>query len=135
MKINLSSKALAAIVGFALVGVPVTTRAQESADSSTSAPTAPASTDKPAKDKVSGKIEAISSTSITVAHKRESLVMAITSTTKFGNKKSPATQADFAIGDKVECTYSVDGSGNDTAVSICKKTPKTESTETPPAAQ
>lgn len=87
MQINFTPKALAAIVGFALIGVPVTTRAQDSTDTSTPATTAPASKDKPAKEKFSGKILDISSTSITVGLKDKSLVMAITPATTFGSKK------------------------------------------------
>jgi hypothetical protein len=130
MQIKLVSKAFVALVGLALIGVPLTTRAQDSTDTSTTT-TAPAAKDKPAKDKFNGKIEAISSTSITVKSKDGSLVMAITPKTKFGNKKSPATPADFAVGDKAHGTYSVDGSGTKTADSICKPAPKTASTETP----
>jgi hypothetical protein len=131
MHLKLISKILVAVVGFTLIGVPVISRAQESTGTTTSTLTAPASQDAPTKHKFNGMLVKISSESFAIAitHKRETLVMAITPQTTFGSKKAPATAADFAFGDKVQGTYSVDGHKDMTLDSIIKKTSKNDSTE------
>ena len=132
MKITLLTPALAAILGLALAGAPVTAQAQTSTNS-TAAPAA-APTPAPAK-KITyrGSITAIDAASVTVASTKKTLTLAIASTTTFLKDGEPATLADFAVGDKVTGSYTKDATGAMTAASLHKKTPKTPATTAAPA--
>jgi hypothetical protein len=116
MKITLLTPALAAILGLALAGVPMTSQAQ----TSTNAPaaTAPAPT-KPTR--FGGTITAIDASSVTVANKEKTRTLAITPETVFKIGKDPATLADFAVGDKISGSYFTDASGAMTAKSLRKR--------------
>ena len=74
-----------------------------------------------------GSITAIDATSVTVAGTKKTLTLAITPTTKFAivkkKVKTPATLADFAVGDAVTGSYTADATGALTAYSIHKKAP------------
>ena len=139
MKIPLLTPALAAILGFALAGAPVTAQAQTSTNSAatTAAPTtpAPATVTKPTRFR--GTITAIDATSVTVANKEKIRTLAITPQTTFKMGKTDATLADFAVGDKVTGSYSTDASGAMTAISLRKKivlpAPATTAPATPAA--
>jgi hypothetical protein len=127
MKNTFLTSALVAIVGLALVGAPITAKAQTNAP----ATTAPTDTTTPKAKKKSGKIQyegsitAIDASSLTVATTKKTLTLAIAPTTKFAIKgkkdKTPATVADFAVGDKVTGSYTVDATGAMTAASVHKK--------------
>jgi len=126
MKTTFLTTALAAFLGLALAGAPITAKAQTT---NTPAATAPEATPKKHKHKDStsyeGSITAISATSLTVASTKKTLTLAIAPTTKFatlvGKKKTPATAADFAVGDKVTGSFSTDATGAMTAASVHKK--------------
>jgi hypothetical protein len=123
MKIPLLTPALVAILGLALAGVPMTAQAQTSTNAASAAATAPAP--KPAKPhQLGGSITAIDASSVTVASTKKTLTLAITPSTTFKKDKLAATLADFAVGDKVNGSYTKDASGAMTANSLNKKTPK-----------
>jgi len=63
------------------------------------------------------------------------VTLSIDAKTKFKKDKVVATIADFAVGDKISGSYTVDATGTKTAASIYKKTPKTPApaTTTAPA--
>jgi hypothetical protein len=130
MKITLLTPALVAIVGLALVGAPVTAQAQTSTNAT--APAAPSTAPKVKEKKKSefteykdASITAIAASSLTVTTPKGSLTLAIAPDTKFakleGKKKTPATAADFAVGDKVSGSYKTNADGTMTAHSIHKK--------------
>jgi hypothetical protein len=131
MKITLLTPALAAILGLALAGAPITAQAQTSTNSApdTSAP-APA---KAKKTPFKGLITAIDATSVTVASKEKTLTLAITPQTTFKKDRTSADLADFAVGDKVTGSYSTDASGAMTANSLHKKTVPPAATTAAPA--
>src|SRR5271156_5805601 len=110
MKIPLLTPALAAILGLALAGAPVTAQAQTSTNSAatTAAPTTPAPATVPKPTRFRGTITAIDATSVTVANKEKTRTLAITPKTTFKMGKTDATLADFAVGDKVSGSYSTD---------------------------
>jgi hypothetical protein len=133
MKITLLTPALVAILGLALAGAPVTAQAQTATNAT--APAAPSTAPKVKEHKKSdktqyeGTITAIDASSVTVTTTKAPLALAITPATKFaimnGKKKTAATQADFAVGDKVTGSYSTDSTGAMTAASVHKKAAKT----------
>ena len=129
MKITLLTPALVAILGLALAGAPVTAQAQTSTNSTADTAPAPKAAKKP---HFMGSITAIDASSVTVASAKKTLTLAITPKTIFKKDKAPATQADFAVGDKVSGSYSKDASGTMTANAINKKT---TDAPTAPAAQ
>ena len=88
---------------------------------------------KTAKIPYRGLITAIDATSVTVASKNKTLILAITPKTTFKKDKVAATLADFAVGDKITGSYSTDATGAMMANSIHKKTPKTPVTTAAPA--
>ncbi len=127
MKINLSVKALAALLSLAFVAAPVTVHAQTSAPATTPAPAAaPAKAAKKTnKVNYSGDITAIDTTANTVtftsAVKKDagkSLTIAISATTKITKDKKPATLADFKVGDKITGSYAPEASGTLTAATL-----------------
>ena len=136
---NILLPALVAIVGLAFVGAPVTAQAQTTTAPTTAPTPAPAANaaapsdapkvkEKKKSDKTSysGSITAISATSLTVATTKDSLTLAIGADTKFmtigaDKKKTPATAADFAVGDKVTGSYTKAADGTMTAASVHKK--------------
>jgi hypothetical protein len=127
MKTTLTT-ALVAIL--ALTGIPsfAQTPATNPAPAATTTPAAaptpstPAKTSKKsAKTPYSGKITALSSTSVTVSGAKE-LTLAITGATKYEKDKKKATFADFAVGDSITGSYTTDATGALTASSIHKKT-------------
>jgi hypothetical protein len=127
MKNTFLTSALVAIVGLALIGAPVTAKAQTNAPASTT----PADTTSTKAKKKTGKIQyegsitAIDASSLTVTSMKKTLTLAIAPTTKFAIKgkkdKTPSTAADFAVGDKVTGSYTVDATGALTAASVHKK--------------
>ena len=138
MKITLLTPALAAILGLALAGAPVTAQAQTTTNSTTAAAPVPAAAPSPATVKVKkprfkGSITSIDATSVTVANTKKTLTLAITPTTNFKKDGDVATLADFAVGDKVSGSYSTDATGAMAANSLNKKTPKPSATTTAPA--
>jgi hypothetical protein len=131
MKINLLTSALVATVGLAFVSMPVTAQTSTNAATAT-APVATSPTPKKEKkkgDKIqyAGSITAIDATSLTVQTPKESVALAIGPKTKFrfndGKKHTPATQAAFAVGDKVTGSYTKDATGAMTAASVDKPAP------------
>jgi len=137
MKITLLTPALMAILGLALAGAPVTAQAQTSTNAvTTAAPTptpTPAKAKKAAKTDYKGSITAMDATSVTVASTKKTLTLAIAPTTTFKKDGKTATLADFAVGDKVTGSYTVDATGAMTAYSLHKKTAKPAATKTAPA--
>lgn len=123
MKLTFLTPALAAILGLALAGAPVTVQAQTAAPVATAAPAAkPAA--KPKKVEYEGTLTAVDPTAstITVTTKKSSKTIAIASTTKIKKDKKPATLADFAVGAKVTGSYTADAAGKLTASSLYTKT-------------
>jgi hypothetical protein len=126
MKITLLTSALAAIVGFAFIGAPVTASAQNATNAT--APAAPSTAPKvkekkkSAKTSYEGSITAIDASSLTVTTSKKTLTLAITPTTSFKKDKLAATAADFAVGDKVTGSYTTDATGALSAASVHKKT-------------
>jgi len=123
MKINILSSALAAILGFALIGAPVTAKAQATNDAST--PSAPAA--KKAKGdytQYKGTISAIDASSVTVTTSKGDVKLAIDDKTKFAVDKKASTAADFAKGDEVTGSYKTAADGTLTAHTVHKKTAK-----------
>jgi ribosomal protein S1 len=125
MKITLLTSALAAIVGFAFIGAPVTASAQTATNATAAAApsTAPKTKEKKKSDKTQyeGSITAIDASSLTVATSKKTLTLAITPKTTFKKDKAAATAADFAVGDKVTGSYSTDSTGALSAASVHKK--------------
>ena len=136
MKLTLTTPALAAILGFALVGAPLTVHAQAPATTpvATTAPTpAPAAkSTKPKKVAYDATLTAIDPTAstITVTTKKSTKTITIASTTKIKKDSKPATLADFAVGAKVTGSYTADASGKLTASSLYTKTPTTAAVKT-----
>jgi hypothetical protein len=129
MKTHLSITALVAILGFALIGAPVSAQAQTTT-------TAPAPAAKPAaakKTEYTGTLTAVSAASITVQGTKDALTLAISPKTKIEVNKKKAALTDFAVGDKVTGSYTKDATGAMTAASLRKKTatPAKTTTTTP----
>jgi hypothetical protein len=129
MKLTSLTTALAAILGLALAGAPVTVQAQTTAPVATTAtpaaaPVAKTTTTKPKKVEYSGTLTAIDPTAstITVATKKSTRTLTIASTTKIKKDKKPATLADFTVGAKVTGSYTTDAAGKLTAYSLYTKT-------------
>jgi hypothetical protein len=127
MKLILLTPALAAILGLALAGVPLTVQAETNAAPAPVATTAPTPAAKPAKPKkiaYDGTLTAIDPTAgtITVTTKKSSKTLTIASTTKIKKDKKTATLADFAVGAKVTGSYTAEASGKLTASSLYTKT-------------
>ena len=124
MKITLLTSALAAIVGFAFIGAPVTASAQTATNATAPAApsTAPKTKEKSDKTPYAGSITAIDASSLTVATSKKTLTLAITPKTTFKKDKEVATVADFAVGDKVTGSYTTDSTGALSAASVHKKT-------------
>jgi hypothetical protein len=134
MKITFLTPALVAILGLALAGAPVSVQAQTTTNTPAAAAPATATAPKAAhmksdKTNYEGTITALDAGSVTVTTTKAPLVLAIAPTTKFaimkGHKKTPATAADFAVGDKVTGSYTTDATGALTAYSVHKKALKT----------
>ncbi len=136
MKITLPITALAAILGLALAGVPVSVQAQTPAAATTTA----ASTAAPAaakKTKYSGILTAVDATAntVTIGNKTEApKTLSITSATKIKKDGKIATLADFKVGDKVGGSFIVDASGKMAAVTLNTGAKPTTKTATTPAA-
>jgi len=136
MKNTLITSALVAILGLALTSISSnaqtdtnSTSATPAATTSTTTPsTSPSTTPKPAaktakksnKTPYSGKITAISATSVTVTGAK-TLTLAIDGKTKYEVDKKKAALTDFAVGDSVTGSYEGTGT-NLTAASLHKKT-------------
>jgi hypothetical protein len=146
MKNNIIASALVAVLGLALTTLP--SLAQTDTNSAPAAPSTPAATPsattttttpttpttppptKPSKSSktakagkktpYSGKITALSATSITVQGK-EAMTMAISATTKFRVDKKKSDPSTFAVGDSITGSYTKDATGAMTAASIDKK--------------
>ncbi len=135
MKFNFL-KALVAIVGLAIIGAPVTVKAQSTTNNPAATPPDTSTTAKVKEKKHSdktpytGSITAIDASSLTVAMTTKTLTLAIAPTTKFatleGKKKTAAQASDFAVGDKVTGSYTTDASGATTAASVHKKAAATK---------
>jgi hypothetical protein len=80
-----------------------------------------------------GSITAIDATSVTVTTTQKTLLLEITPKTKFKKDKAVAGIGDFAVGDLVTGSYSVDPTGALTANTLHKKTPKMPHVTTTPA--
>jgi hypothetical protein len=128
MKIKFLTSAFAAILGLALASVPSTVKAQTATNAT--APAAPSTATKEKKsDKThEGSITAIDATSLAIANTKGKFSFAITPATTFliksKKEKTPATQADFAVGDRVRVSYKADATGALTAVAVSKKPAK-----------
>ena len=134
MKNIFVSSALVAVLGLALAGALVTVKAQTptaapAASTNEQVPdkTAPATAPATKKTPYKGSITAIDASSVTVQGKAP-LTLAITADTKcqFGTSKknTPATAADFAVGDKVTGSYLKNADGTLTAETLRKKQAK-----------
>ena len=100
MKITLLTPALAAVLGFALASVPMTVSAEST--------TAPAKTAKAMGPHYAGTLTAVdtAANTITVQTKKDGdKTVTIAPTTKIKKDKKAATLADFAVGDKVNVSY------------------------------
>ena len=142
MKNPLLTPALAAILGLALAGVPVTVHAQNAVTTgtttasepvTTAAPvttTAPTTTTKPVKPKKTnygGTLTAIDATAstITVQSSKNKLDLVIASTTIITRDKKPALLTDFVVGTRVTGSYTTDATtGTMTAAKLTFTTPK-----------
>jgi hypothetical protein len=147
MKITLPITALAAVLGLALAGAPVTVQAQTSTTApATTAPatTAPATTaaapaTAPAKAKPTrfgGILTAVDTTgnTITITDKTKAArTFSIAPTTKITKDKKPATLADFTVGEKVGGSYSTDATGAMTATTLNTNTMKAKAPAAPSA--
>jgi len=128
MKINLLTSALAAIVGLAFIGAPVTASAQTSTNAT--APAAPSTAPKVKEKKKSdytqipkgAKISAIDATSVTLTTAKGDVKLALAADTGFEVNKKTATAADFAVGDVVTGSYKTAADGTNTAHNLRKKT-------------
>ena len=134
MKITSIKSALVAVLGLALAGALVTVKAQTptaapAASTNMQVPdkTAPAMATAPSMKKTpyKGSITAIDASSLTVQGAKAPLTLAITADTKFqfgtSKKNTPATVADFAVGDKVTGSYLKNADGTMTAETVRKK--------------
>ncbi len=129
MKINLITPALLALLGLALASAPAQAQTTPTATTSTTAiapaaSPAPAKAPKSAKIPYKGSITALDATSVTVTTTQKTLLLEITPKTKFKKDKAVAGIGDFAVGDLVTGSYSVDPTGALTANTLHKKTPK-----------
>jgi hypothetical protein len=137
MKLTLITPALVAILGLALASAPVTVQAQTTAAPAAAPTTAPAAAPTAATAPKAPKAKkptpydgalttiAADGTSIVVTSSKKTLTLAIDAKTTFLKDKKAATLADFAVGDKVTGSYTVDAtSGAMTAHSLHKMTPK-----------
>jgi hypothetical protein len=142
MKITFLTSAFVALLGFALVGAPITAQAQ----TNTPAAVAPANstatktTKKTKPTRYEGTLTALDASSITVTSTKKTLTLALATTTVVTKDGKPTTIADFAVGDKVTGSYVKDpATGAMTAHSLRTKTPKTAAPAAPapatPAAQ
>jgi Domain of unknown function (DUF5666) len=128
MKINILSSALAAILGLALVGTPITAKAQTATNATS--PAAPSTAPKVKEKKkgdvtqYEGSISAIDATSVTVTTKKGDLKLALDAKTQYKVDKKKSAATDFAVGDKVTGSYSTGADGSLTAHSLHKKTAK-----------
>jgi hypothetical protein len=146
MKLTLITPALVAILGLALASAPVTVQAQTTAAPAAAPTTAPAAAPTAATAPKAPKAKkptnyggalttiAADGTSVVVTSSKKTLTLALDAKTKFKKDKKPATLADFAVGDKVNGSFSVDATGAMTAVSLDKTTPKKPAAKTTPAA-
>ncbi len=135
MKFTSIKPALVAVLGLALASALVTVKAQTptaapAASTNEQVPdkTAPATTmTAPATKKTpyKGKITAIDASSVTVQGAKAPMTLAVTADTKFefgtAKKNTPATAADFAVGDSVTGSYLKGSDGTMTAVTVRKK--------------
>jgi hypothetical protein len=135
MKITLPITALAALLGLALAGAPLTLTAQTTTTGTTTPTTA-----KPAKAKAtkySGILTAIDASSFTITDKTVApRTFAITAATKIKKDGKTATVADFKVGDKVGGSYTTDATGAMTATTLVggkAKAAKKTATTTPAA--
>jgi len=138
MKITILTPALAALLGFALAGAPVTAQAQTSTNTTT-APAAPAKA-KTNKVNYHGAITAIDTTASTVtllSHSKKegdkTLVLSVDATTVIKRDKVAATLADFKVGERVTGSYVAEASGTLTAVKLTFTTPKPKAATAPAA--
>ena len=143
MKITLPISALAAILGLALAGAPVTLQAQttNAPAATTPAAAAPAPATKPAKvtkTPYKGTLTAVDTTGNTITistsmkDPTKTLTLSIAPTTKISKDKAPATLADFTVGEKVTGSYTKDAtSGTMTAASLRFNTPKVKTPAAP----
>jgi hypothetical protein len=132
MKNTFIVSALAAVLGLALAGVPVSVKAQSTnAAPAAAATTAPASTPSAAatstkkKSKYTqyaGTIKSLSASSAVVTTKKGDITLAVDATTTFKVNKKKAAATDFATGDSVTGSYATNADGTFTAHSINKKT-------------
>jgi len=123
MKLTLPLTALAAVLGLALAGIPVTANAQTTATGTTTASKAAA----PKKTAYSGTLSAVDTTGNTITITDKTVApktIAITATTKIKKDKKPATLADFKVGDKVTGSFTTDATGALTAASLNTTTAK-----------
>lgn len=143
---TLLTPALAAILGLALAGVPMTVQA----DDTTAAPAA--SSASMAKVSYSGKVSAVDASGGTItvqaaAKKKgepaKAITLTVNSTTEITKDKKSATLADFKVGDDVAGSYVTESSGSLTATALSSaptkkpvkgakgSTPKTSKKPTP----
>ncbi len=124
--------ALAAVLGLALAGAPVTVKAQAAttsaapatatATSTTGTSTAPKAAKKASKyTSYTGTLKSLDATSAVVTAKTGDITLAIDATTKFHVNKKTAAATDFAAGDTVTGSYATNADGSFTAHSINKK--------------
>ncbi len=126
--------ALAAVLGLALAGAPVTVKAQTTSTTTpTAAPaTAPATattgTSTAAKAKkaskytsYTGTLKSLDATSAVVTAKTGDITLTVDATTTFHVNKKKAAATDFAAGDTVTGSYATNADGSFTAHSINKK--------------
>jgi hypothetical protein len=129
MKLISLKPALVAVLGLALAGALVTVKAQttNAAPAASTAPSTPAKAPAVKKTPYKGSITAIDASSVTVKTATTSLTLAVTADTKFqlgtSKKNTPATAADFAVGDKVTGSYIKNADGTTTAATVRKKQP------------
>ena len=127
MKNTFAVTALAAVLGLALAGVPVTLKAQ-STNAAPAPATAPAtSTTAKASKKTkytqySGTLKTLDAASAVVTTKSGDITLAIDATTTFHVNKKKAAATDFAVGDSVTGSYATGADGTTlTAHTINKK--------------
>ncbi len=130
MKLISLKPAFVAVLGLALAGALVTVKAQTTNAAPAASPseqvpdkTAPATATK--KTPYKGKITAIDASSVTVKGAKGPMTLAITADTKFqfgtSKKNTPATAADFAVGDSITGSYLKNADGTMTAETVRKK--------------
>jgi Domain of unknown function (DUF5666) len=132
MKLTSLKPALVAVLGLALAGALVTVKAQTptaapaaSTNEQVPAKTPPATATATKKTPYKGKITAIDASSVTVQGAKAPMTLAVTADTKFqfgtSKKNTPATAADFAVGDSVTGSYLKNADGTMTAETVRKK--------------